>query len=229
VNGDEAAPGQRRFAEELAQIPVLEHPVYGRCLAPAYPSQLFIALGQLADLPIGAWRGQASIDWGIDPSLVRRFRQYQQTAPGAVLDEAHIRFAERALAERARAAGLGDSLGELDLPAQAAGRLLWWQPRNLSPRIAAQQAAFVFGPVADEPWESIRLGRGQVSPGGTGAVPGTALIYVSAQLKATMNGIWERLLGFSEESLFPDFDGFALAHSIGKPFPPDFAVAGTSV
>jgi hypothetical protein len=291
VSGDEAAPGQRRFAEELAQIPVLGHPVYGRCLAPAYPSQLFIALGQLANLPIGAWRGQASIDWGIDPSLVRRFRQYQQTAPGAMLNEAHIRFAERALVERARAAGLGDGLGELellarlqhhgaatrlldcsrnafvalwfacrwepgrdgiligfelgdnavhldtamlgrdidDLLAQAAGRLLWWQPRNLSPRIAAQQAAFVFGPVVDEPWGSIRLGRGQVSLGGTGAVPGAALIYVSAQLKATMNGIWDRLLGFSEESLFPDFDGFALAHSIGKPFPPDFAVAGTSV
>jgi hypothetical protein len=36
-----------------------------------------------------------------------------------------------------------------------------------------------------------------------------------------MNGIWKRLLGFSEESLFPDFDGFALAHSVGKPFPVD--------
>jgi hypothetical protein len=50
---------------------------------------------------------------------------------------------------------------------------------------------------------------------------------VPAQLKATMNDIWERLLGFSEESLFPDFDGFALAHSIGKPFPPDFVAASS--
>jgi hypothetical protein len=29
-------------------------------------------------------------------------------------------------------------------------------------------------------------------------------------------------VGFSEESLFPDFDGFALAHGIGKPFPAQF-------
>jgi hypothetical protein len=289
VSREEAARAQRRFADELAQIPALDHPVYGRCLAPAYPSQLLIALGQLASLPIGAWRGQASIDWSLDSSLVRRFRQYQEAAPGAILDEAHIRSAERGLVERTRAAGLGDGLGELellarlqhhgaatrlldcsrnafvalwfacrwepardgvligfelgdnavhldtamlgtdidDLLALAAGRLLWWQPRSLSPRISAQQAAFVFGQVVDEPWGSIRLGRGQVSLDGTGAVPGAALIYVPAQLKATMNDIWERLLGFSEESLFPDFDGFALAHSIGKPFPPDFVAASS--
>jgi hypothetical protein len=202
-----------------------------------------------------------------------------------VLDEASIRSAERALVERARAAGLGGDLGELELLARlqhhgaatrlldcsrnafvalwfacrwepakdgvligfelgdnavhlntvmlgkgidellalAAGRLLWWQPRSLSPRIPAQQAVFVFGQVVSEPWGSIRLGAGQVSLGGTGAVPGAALIYVSAQLKAAMNGIWGPLLGFSQESLFLDFDGFALAHSIGKPFPADFA------
>jgi hypothetical protein len=33
-------------------------PVYGTCLAPTYPSQLLIALAQLTDLPIGAWRGE---------------------------------------------------------------------------------------------------------------------------------------------------------------------------
>jgi hypothetical protein len=109
-----------------------------------------------------------------------------------------------------------------DLLAIASGRLLWWQPRGLSPRISAQQAVFVFGQVVDEPWGSIRLGDGGVSLGGIGALPGAALILVSAKLKAAMNGIWEPLLGFSEESLFPDFDGFALAHGVGKPFPPDF-------
>jgi hypothetical protein len=30
------------------------------------------------------------------------------------------------------------------------------------------------------------------------------------------------LLGFSEESLFPDFDGFALAHGVDRPFPAEF-------
>ena len=66
---------RRRFREELAQIPTRSHPVYGTCLAPTYPSQLLIALAQLADLPIGAWRGQASIGWRLDPSLVRRHRR----------------------------------------------------------------------------------------------------------------------------------------------------------
>jgi FRG domain len=277
-------PGQRRFRAELEMIPTVHHEVYGSCLAPAYPSQLLIALGYLASLPIGAWRGQASTDWSLDPSLVRRYRQHGQDGPGATLTEPRLRAVEKALVERARAAGLGDDLDELellarlqhhgaatrlldcsrnafvalwfacrwepehdgvliafelgenavhldtqllrhgvdDLLAMAAGRLLWWQPRSLSPRISAQQAVFVFGEVVDEPWGSIRLGQGGVSLGGTGAVPGAALIFVSAQLKAALNGMWEPLLGFSEESLFPDFDGFALAHGIGKPFPAQF-------
>jgi hypothetical protein len=99
---------------------------------------------------------------------------------------------------------------------------MWWQPRSLSPRISAQQAVFVFGQVVDEPWGLIRLGAGGVSLGDIGAVPGAALIFVSAKLKAALNGIWGPLPGFSEESLFPDFDGFALAHSVEKPFPVDF-------
>jgi hypothetical protein len=76
--------------------------------------------------------------------------------------------------------------------------------------------------VVDEPWGSIRLGKGEVSLGDIGAVPGAALIFVSAKLKAALNGIWGPLLGFSEESLFPDFDGFALAHGVEKPFPAGF-------
>jgi hypothetical protein len=281
---EDVAAGQRRFREELERIPTVDHAVYGACLAPAYPSQLLIALGQLARLPIGAWRGQASVDWGLDASLVRRYRQHPQGGPGSAPTEPGLRIVEKALIERARAAGLGTDLGELELLARlqhhgaatrlldcsrnafvalwfacrwepeqdgvligfelgdkavhldtamlrhgidellamAAGRLLWWQPRSLSPRISAQQAVFVFGQVVDEPWGSIRLAAGDVSLGGIGAIPGAALIFVSAKLKAAMNRIWGPLLGFSEESLFPDFDGFALAHSVDKPFPADF-------
>ena len=47
---------------------------------------------------------------------------------------------------------------------------------------------------------------------------------ISAKLKAALNGIWGPLLGFSEESLFPDFDGFALAHGVDKPFPAGFVM-----
>src|ERR1700722_7252546 len=75
ANDGRSPESRRRFREELAQIPTRSHPVYGSCRAPAYPSQLLIALAQLADLPIGAWRGQASIDWMLDPSLVRRHRR----------------------------------------------------------------------------------------------------------------------------------------------------------
>src|SRR6202042_558320 len=214
----------------------------------------------------------------------RRHRRPPAQGADLPLTETGLRAVERELIERARAAGLGDDLCELellarlqhhgaatrlldcsrnafvalgfacrwepekdgvligfelgenavhldtemlrhgidDLLAMAAGRLLWWQPRSLSPRISAQQAVFVFGQTVDEPWGSIRLGQGGVSLGGTGAVPGAALIFVSAKLKAAMNRIWGPLLGFSEESLFPDFDGFALAHSVDKPFPADF-------
>jgi hypothetical protein len=56
------------------KIPTVSHELYGSCLAPTYPSQLLIALGHLASLPIGAWRGQASAEWGLDPALIRRYR-----------------------------------------------------------------------------------------------------------------------------------------------------------
>jgi hypothetical protein len=259
--------------------------VYGSCLAPTYPSQLFIALGQIASLPIGAWRGQADIDWKLDSALVRRYKQ--QPGQRQPLTEANLRMVENTLVERTRAAGLGSDLGELELLARlqhhgavtrlldcsrnafvalwfacrwepekdgvllafelgengihlgtemlgygvdellamARGRLLWWQPRSLSPRISAQQAVLVFGQVVDEPWGSIRLGRGDVSLDEIGAVPGAALIFISAQLKAALNGIWAPLFGFTEESLFPDFDGFALAHGVEKPFPAGFPAA----
>jgi hypothetical protein len=273
-----------RFREELKQIPTVNHQVYGTCLVPAYPTQLLTAIDQFATAGIGAWRGQASVDWGLDPSLVRRYRQHYGRRPGFTLTEPDIRAVEKALIESARAAGLGTDLGELELLAllqhqgaatrlldcsrnafvalwftcrsepekdgvligfqlgenavhldtaalrhgvdelltTASGRFLWWQPRSLSARISAQQAAFVFGQVVDEPWGSIRLGGGGVGLDEIGVVPGAAVIFVSAQLKTVLNGTWEPMLGFSEESLFPDLAGFALANGVDKPFPADF-------
>jgi hypothetical protein len=89
---------------------------------------------------------------------------------------------------------------------------MWWQPRRLSPRISAQQAVFVFGRIVDEPWGSIQLGETEVELGGIGDVPGAALVFVSAKLKEALNNGWQEIFGFSEESLFPDFDGFAQAN-----------------
>jgi hypothetical protein len=129
ANDARSPESRRRFREELAQIPTRSHPVYGSCLAPAYPSQLLIALAQLADLPIGAWRGQASIDWMLDPSLVRRYRRRAEPGNAPQISEAGLRSLERELIERARAAGLAGNLCELELLARlqhhgAATRLL---------------------------------------------------------------------------------------------------------
>jgi FRG domain-containing protein len=108
---------------------------------------------------------------------------------------------------------LGDNALHLDtamlerdmdpLLATAAGRLLWWRPRNLSPRISAQQAVFVFGEVVQERWGSLRLAEGQVSLGGIGAIPGAAVIFISAQLKHALAGLWRPLLGSARRACSP--------------------------
>lgn len=108
------------------------------------------------------------------------------------------------------------------------GRPLWWQPRGLSPRISAQQAVFVFGPIVDEPWGSIRFGEGVIDIGDTGNVPGAALMLIRSKLKESLNGTWRDLFGFSEETLFPDFDGFAQSHAIHKTFPLEFPLGAGS-
>jgi hypothetical protein len=136
-----------------------------------------IALGLLANLNIGAWRGQASTGWAIHSSLARRYRQREWLGPDYKLTEENVRAGEQAL----------------------------------SPRISAQQAVFVFGRVVDERWGSIRLGEGEVAAGESGDVPAAPLIFVSGKLKEALNQTWRELYGFSEDSLFPDFDGFAQA------------------
>jgi hypothetical protein len=112
------------------------------------------------------------------------------------------------------------------LLAHGGKRLLWWRPRDLSPRISAQQAVFVFGSVVDEPWGSVRLGEGEVDVGDAGNVPGAALVLIPSKLKEALNSTWRDLFGFSEETLFPDFDGFAQAHAVSREFPPDFPLGG---
>jgi hypothetical protein len=108
-----------------------------------------------------------------------------------------------------------------DLLGMACGRLLWWQPRSLSPRISAQQAVFVFGQVVDEPGID-PAGRGRARPRRHRRDPRRR---DDLRLGATEDGNEQALgadAGLSEESLFPDFDGFAPAHSVDKPFPAEF-------
>lgn len=267
--------------------------LFGDLPAPRRLEQLALLLAQLAALGIGAWRGQASVEWPVDSSLVRRLRiRSGSTGRTPRTTEPDVRGVERALVERARRAGLAQHLGELELLARlqhhgAATRLLdctrnayvalwfacreqlavpglligfrlrehavhlntemlawsmdkllehgerrplWWQPRELSPRIAAQQAVLVFSTADEQPWGSVRLGGrsplhlGDADHPGFGEVPGVAMIAVTPELKRTLNVAWDDTFGFGEETLFPDFDGFAAAHGVGRAIPPDFPI-----
>src|SRR5207253_294110 len=73
-----------RELDRLRAIPKVTSAIFGSMLAPATASDLFVALEQISILTAG-WRGQASINWRLDPSLVRRIRGSQR---GHLLDTA---------------------------------------------------------------------------------------------------------------------------------------------
>jgi len=110
-----------------------------------------------------------------------------------------------------------------ELLQEAEGRLLWWQPRQSHPRIAAQQALFVFSEHVDRPWGSVNL-TGERDMTGIGDVPGIVSMLVSSDLKQSLEPCWEPVFGFAEETLFPDFDGFASSQGISKSFPHGFPI-----
>jgi hypothetical protein len=101
-------------------------------------------------------------------------------------------------------------------------RLGFWSPSWLSPRIAAQQAVFVFGRVVNNPWGSLPL-SGEVLAN-AGDVPESLIIAVAPELKAQLVDQLHVVHGLSRERLFPDLDGFAQAHGCTTPFPQDLAV-----
>lgn len=114
-----------------------------------------------------------------------------------------------------RTSSMGQLLSETE------GTFGAWRPAGISPRIAAQQALFVFSEIIDEPWGSIRFDGGE-STALTGKVPGLRLFAISPELKSELAGRWIDLFGYAEETLFPDVDGFARVHGAAEPFPPDF-------
>ena len=76
-------------------------------------------------------------------------------------------------------------------------QLFQWQPKYQNNRIIAQQSVFIFG-AADIPVESQCI------------IPATGKVNLLKYL--------ERISGIAEESLFPDFDGFARQHAWNKPY-----------
>jgi hypothetical protein len=103
-----------------------------------------------------------------------------------------------------------------DLLDEMGDRLGYWSPSWLSPRIAAQQAVFVFGQVTNHPWGSLPL-TGDVL-GKAGSVPNSLVVAVTPDLKAQLVDQLQVVHGLSVERLFPDLDGFASAHGASMPF-----------
>lgn len=104
-----------------------------------------------------------------------------------------------------------------DLLATADGQLLWWKPRQSNPRIAAQQGLFVFSEFVDCKWGSVNL-TGPPEMAGIGEIPGVVSVLVSGPLKEELDSAWDPLIGYSEATLFPDFDGFAASQGVKKAF-----------
>jgi hypothetical protein len=270
-----------RSRAQWEEIPKTRIDLYGDVYAPESLNQLTLLFGRIAMLDIGAWRGQADFTWKLDPSLVRRWRDFRSyMGPAYPLDEARLRQHEKDVIEQVREAGFIEPKSELELLAklqhhggatrlldctrnvmvalwfasqgplnwngmligfrlgetaavkldtsqleqnidellqEADGRLLWWQPRQSNPRIAAQQALFVFSEYVDREWGSVNL-SGEPELTGIGDVPGLVAILISSSLKTELDYLWEPLFGFSESTLFPDFDGFAASQGVGKSF-----------
>lgn len=102
-----------------------------------------------------------------------------------------------------------------ELLGAAGDRLSLWHPSALSPRMPAQSGFFLWGRTSQRPW-------GSIGPAPTGdpaarpvsrSLPTFLCVAVSPALKASMDLQAASMFGYSEETLFPDFDGFAAAHS----------------
>jgi hypothetical protein len=107
-----------------------------------------------------------------------------------------------------------------DLMENADGGMMAWRPSALSPRMPAQSGFFLWSEVRPRcPWSS--LGPSEWSapdPANISQLDGRfAAIAISPGLKRWMVERWERVLGISEQTLFPDFDGFATANSPIQP------------
>jgi FRG domain len=107
---------------------------------------------------------------------------------------------------------------------EAEGRMTYWRPSALSPRMPAQEAFFLWSEVQAKDWSSL---------GTAGAIERDiksiselssefVAIAVSPELKERMKGRWKDLLGYSEQTMFPDLDGFANTHAATQELVWDF-------
>jgi hypothetical protein len=115
---------------------------------------------------------------------------------------------------------------------KAADRLSTWRPSALSPRMPAQHGFFLWGPARLHRWGSIgedlvgireQSAEVEVEPPTSRAVPGFACVAIPPELKHELGLHWRSLFGYTEQTMFPDLDGFAQANAASAPlaFVPD--------
>ena len=100
--------------------------------------------------------------------------------------------------------------------------MMAWRPSALSPRIPAQAGFFLWSEVRGScDWGSLgeSSARAAAPANTTQLDEHFAAIAVSPELKRYMATRWETVLGLSEQTLFPDFDGFAAANSATQDLP----------
>jgi hypothetical protein len=132
---------------------------------------------------------------------------------GVALDDAMRIETEPAL-ERDLATVLGE----------AEGRMTFWQPSALSPRMPAQHAFLLWSDVQPRDWSSLGTDAAEVpaEPAVSELSSEFAAIAISPRLKEFMKPRWQELLGYGEETMFPDLDGFANAHGAVQELAWDF-------
>jgi hypothetical protein len=98
------------------------------------------------------------------------------------------------------------------------GKALWWVPRRISSRMAAQEAAFVTTPFWDQPWGSLDLPgtimwKSESSPGDQ---PSVAFIAIAPELKAALHEAGRLgVTAYDGTTIYPDLPGFARYNGAG--------------
>lgn len=103
----------------------------------------------------------------------------------------------------------------------AGDRLGVWHPWALSPRMPAQSGFFLWGRAVRRPWGSVGP-EPHAEPSDrpiSRNIPTFVCVAVSPALKASMDLQAQSMFGFTSETLFPDFEGFAAAQGFREPTP----------
>jgi hypothetical protein len=102
--------------------------------------------------------------------------------------------------------------------------MTYWRPPVLSRRMPAQLAFHLWSEVYDRGWSSLGTAAAREEDSGPISRPSDefAAIAVSPAFKQHMQLRWREVLGFSDQALFPDLDGFANTHAASQEIPWDF-------